>query len=187
MNKNNANINGLNFERGTHLVEAIDATGLFNVKFIYRGKKTPEGEVYSKKNREKLAGIFNGWSFYANFLEPELGIPTKRGFSTKNRLSKNLEPDEALVNYTNNMIYIIEKKYQGGSGSVDEKLQTCKFKLQQYEKLLKDTNFDVTYSYLLSSFYKNEAYNDVFAFIKKERCSYFFDSIPLDQVGLFGK
>jgi len=186
MNKANANINGLKFERGTPLIEAIDNTGLFKVKIINRNKQHPEGEVYSKKD-EKLAEVFNGWSFYKDFLEPQCRISTVNGFSVDNRLSKNLHPDEALVNYTNNKIYIIEKKYQERSGSVDEKLQTCGFKLQQYEKLIANTSFTISYTYVLSSFYNDKQYSDVFAFIKDQNCSYFFEEIPLEQVGLFKK
>ena len=187
MSKDNANINGLKFEEGTRLIEAIDNTDLFHVKIIKRKPRHPEGEVYSKDKEELLAQVFNGWNFYKEFLEPECGIKTVKGFSVDNRLSKNLEPDEALVNYTNNHIYIIEKKYQSGQGSVDEKLQTCRFKLKQYKKLMHETGFTISYTYLLSSFYNNQIYSDVFAFITNEQCNYFFDEIPLEQVGLFIK
>ena len=46
-------------------------------------------------------------------------------------------PDSVFVNHTNNTIYVIEKKFQEGSGSVDEKLQTCDFKKRIYQKLYK--------------------------------------------------
>ena len=187
MNKVNANINGLKFEKGTRLIEAIDNTDLFHIKIIKRKNEHPEGEVYTKDKGELLAEVLNGWNFYREFLEPKCGIKTLRRFSAHNRLSKNLEPDEALINYTNNHIYIIEKKYQGGSGSVDEKLQTCKFKLQQYEKLIRKTDFTISYTHLLSSFYNNKKYSDVFAFIRNEQCNYFFDEVPLEQVGTYRK
>ena len=43
-----------------------------------------------------------------------------------------------FLNYTNKTIYVIEKKYQARSGSVDEKLQTCDFKKKIYIRLTKD-------------------------------------------------
>ncbi len=44
-------------------------------------------------------------------------------------LSKRLLPDDAIYVIHNNTIFIIEVKYQEVAGSVDEKLQTCGFKL----------------------------------------------------------
>tara|TARA_Y100000816_G_C26087302_1_gene573976 strand:+ start:377 stop:940 length:564 start_codon:yes stop_codon:yes gene_type:complete len=187
MSKNDANINGLKFERDTRLIEAINNCGLFNVKIINRTKLHPGGEVYSKDKNELLAEVFHGDNFYKLFLEAKYGIKWMKGFSVHNRLSKKLKPDEALVNYTNNHIYIIEKKYQGGVGSIDEKLQTCRFKLMQYKKLIDKTGFTISYTYLLSSFYNNRIYSDVYAFIHDEKCHYFFDEIPLEHVGLFVK
>lgn len=47
-------------------------------------------------------------------------------------ISKKLLPDEAY--FVNGELKIYEKKYQQVAGSVDEKLQTCAFKLLQYQK-----------------------------------------------------
>ena len=60
-------------------------------------------------------------------------------------VSKKLLPDEAFVNNITRTIYIIEKKFQHRAGSVDEKLQTCDFKLKQYKKLANLVGFDIEY------------------------------------------
>lgn len=49
-------------------------------------------------------------------------------------LSKQLLPDDAIYVIHNNTVFIIEVKYQEVAGSVDEKLQTCGFKLKQYRR-----------------------------------------------------
>ena len=187
MSKGNANRNGLEFERGTFLIEAITNTNLFDVKQGRRSSRICEGEIYYKNSTERIARVVNDWGFYKDFLATECGIKTKNKFSVDNILSKNLKPDEALINYVSKHIYIIEKKYQNSEGSVDEKLQTCHFKLQQYTKLIKDTEFDLSYFYLLDTFYKHPKYTDVFTYIRENNCDYFFQEIPLDKVGLYAK
>lgn len=99
-------------------------------------------------------------------------------------LSKKLLPDECFYNVLNNTVYIIEKKYQCTPGSVDEKLQTCCFKLNQYKKLFKNLNCDVKYCYLLNDWFKKKEYVDVLSFIKDNNCEYFYNVIPLEYLGL---
>ena len=51
-------------------------------------------------------------------------------------LGKTMEPDECILNKNKKHIIILEKKYQQGSGSVDEKIQTGVCKRWQYEKII---------------------------------------------------
>jgi hypothetical protein len=81
-------------------------------------------------------------------------------------------------------IYIIEKKFQAGSGSVDEKLQTCDFKKKQYIKLFKPLNIKVEYYYVLNDWFRKPEYNDVFEYIESVGCKYFIEELPLEEVGL---
>jgi hypothetical protein len=48
----------------------------------------------------------------------------------------------------------IEVKYQQVAGSVDEKLQTCDFKLKQYLKLVASLGIKVEYVYVLNNWFK---------------------------------
>jgi hypothetical protein len=81
-------------------------------------------------------------------------------------------------------VYIIEKKYQAGSGSVDEKLQTCDFKKKQYIKLFKPLNIKVEYYYVLNDWFRRPEYEDVFEYIESVGCKYFIEELPLEEVGL---
>lgn len=79
----------------------------------------------------------------------------------------------------------IEKKTQSGSGSVDEKLQTCDFKLKQYRKLFSPLNKEVKYYYLLEKeWFSQQKYKDVLDYIISVGCGYYFNYIPLSALGL---
>ena len=127
---------------------------------------------------EKLvARVFKKYSFYNIFLK-ELNI------NWKNYLSKKLLPDDCIFVLLNNMLYIIECKFQSVEGSVDEKLQTCDFKKKQYKKLMASANIDVQYTYLLGEWFKNQKYKDVLDYIISVGCEYYFEYIPLTKLGL---
>jgi hypothetical protein len=81
-------------------------------------------------------------------------------------------------------MYIIEKKFQSGSGSVDEKLQTCDFKKKQYSKLLSVVNLKVEYIYFLNDWFLRSEYDDVKQYITEVGCQYYFDELPLEAIGL---
>ena len=127
-------------------------------------------------NNESVAFIFKKYDLY-RFLE-------KRGIDWKTILSKRLIPDDSIFVITKNTLYIIECKSQSGSGSVDEKLQTCDFKKKQYKKLLAPLNIDVEYIYLLCKWFDQPRNKDVFDYIISVGCSYYFNYIPLEKLGL---
>lgn len=62
-------------------------------------------------------------------------------------------PDECFINEEQKKIYIIEKKFQQGSGSVCEKIQTSEFKKWQYNRLFPD--YEIFYIYCLSDWFKS--------------------------------
>ena len=103
------NINGLTFEQTTSL----------NTLLKKRGFQVNEYEVLLKN---RLIGMsVPKKNIYSKFLN-------LRGIDYRKYNSKAWEPDEAFINLLNNTVYIIEKKFQNGSGSVDEKLPGCHFK-----------------------------------------------------------
>ncbi len=161
---------GLIFEGKTDL-----ETFLINQKG-YSSSKDENGftEIFYKD--KSVAYIFKKYGLY-KFLE-------FRGIDWKNILSKKLLPDDSIYVISNNILYIIEVKYQQVQGSVDEKLQTCDFKRKQYKRLLSELNIDVEYMYLLSSWFKKEEYKDVLNYIISVGCSYYFDYIPLSKLNL---
>jgi hypothetical protein len=98
---------------------------------------------------------------------------TSKGVNYKDHISKKLLPDGLIVK--GNTVYVIEKKYQAGAGSVDEKLQTCDFKKKQYIRLLSTLNMEVEYWYILNDWFRQDCYKDVFNYIESVGCRYFFN------------
>ncbi len=161
------NINGLRFEQETSLADAL----------INAGYKINTRNVIIDQKGNCLGIIAPKYSFYTKLLKPE-------GINWNNYISKRLLPDETLLNFTNNTVYIIEKKFQHDSGSVDEKLQTCDFKKKQYQKLVYDTPYDVEYLYVCNDWFTQDCYRDVHEYIKSVGCHIFFNEIPLDFLNL---
>lgn len=98
--------------------------------------------------------------------------------------SDKLLPDDAFINIHNKVVYIIEKKFQSVPGSVDEKLQTCLYKKQQYNKLVSQIGFEVAYTYVLNNWFHQPKYADVLKYIEDVGCYFFFNEIPLNFIGL---
>ena len=159
------NENGLGFEKKVDIKEAINNQSLYNVNGnTIELNGTFIGEIYEK------------YSLYKNLIEPVYGI------DYKTRISKRLLPDSAVL--VDNVLYIIEKKFQEQAGSVDEKLQTCDFKKSQYERLFKGTGITIEFYYVLSEWFKSPQYIDVFSYIERVGCKYFIVDLPLEEIGL---
>lgn len=182
------NINGLKFERNTSLLADIQKTKRYRVTFgcdqnprftpakrrDYATRKTC-GQVFDLKSGKRIAQYFEQDVLYTQFLEIN-------GVNYKDFNSYKLKPDGCLI--IGNTAIIIEKKFQSGTGSVDEKLQTCDFKKKQYEKLFGPIGFEVRYIYLLNGWFNQPKFDDVFKYIPSVGCEYFIDVLPLKAVGL---
>lgn len=94
-------------------------------------------------------------------------------------LTRALEPDEAYLDIENSVLTIFEKKCQTGSGSVDEKLQTCPFKIQQYRKIADALGIKtIYYIFILSDHFNHAYYQEHLDFIKSvPGCDYFFAKV----------
>lgn len=159
-------ITGVRFETRIDLKKTLDS---------FSDYKVIDDVLYHKK--QKVAEFYQKYSLYKNLLKP-------RGVDYSKIISKKLLPDEAILILTNNTLYVIEIKFQEGSGSVDEKLQTCDFKNKQYKKLLSPLDIGVKYTYILSDWFKQDGYKDVLEYVKSVGCHYFFNELPLDFLGL---
>jgi len=128
-------------------------------------------------NGEKVAVSFKKYGLY-KYLE-------KHGIDYRKIISKRLLPDDAVFVITNNTFFILEIKFQEVAGSTDEKLQTCDFKVKQYRKLLAPLNVEVQYIYILNDWFKKSEYKDVLGYIiSTPGCSYYFEYLPLQKIGL---
>lgn len=136
---------------------------------------TVEGTLVKYKGSE-VAHVFKKGQFYV-FLK-------ENGIDWKEYLSCKLYPDNCIYVIVNNTLFIIEVKNQNCAGSVDEKLQTCDFKNKQYQKLLSRLNITVKFVYILSDWFRHSRYKDVLDYIISVNCKYYFNYIPLHELGL---
>jgi hypothetical protein len=162
----NTNRTGLKFEKDTDIKDSIKNVNGYTIK---------DEEIYFKD--KKVAEIYSKYRLYKVLL-PKLNIDWTK------RVSAKLLPDEAIFIIKDSTLFIIEKKMQTGTGSVDEKLQTCDFKKKKYEKLLEGTNIKVEVAFVLSDWFKSPKYKDSLDYIKSVNCHYFFNVLPLEFLGL---
>lgn len=160
-----ANINGRLFEE-KNCLERI----LFNNNFVVNGS-----EVF--KNGKIIGYNAPQYKFYSYLMK-------KLKIDWKNRVSKKRVPDEAFLNLKTSELFIFEKKVQYGAGSVDEKIQTCDFKLKIFKKLLNGTNIKVSYTYIFNDWFKNPKYADELEYIENSGCFYFFNQLPIECLNL---
>ena len=159
------NANGLHFEQTTSLDLALEGAG-YEVR---------NHTVY--KNNKEIGMSVPQKQLYTYFLNP-------KGIHYYNYNSKEWRPDEAFINYNSMTVYIIEKKFQNTSGSVDEKLPSCHFKKWEYQKLFTPLKFQVEFIYVFNDWFKDSKYRDTLQYIQKVGCHYFYNEIPLDFLGL---
>ncbi|MDE7417056.1 MAG: hypothetical protein K2N44_12310 [Lachnospiraceae bacterium] len=161
------NRNGLSFEQTTSLNDALINAG-FEIRNHY--------DIYL--NGQHIGYSINQAEFATVFLRDN-------GIDDRHINSKRWEPDEAFINELNRTVYIIEKKFQHTSGSVDEKLATFPFKIYEYKKLLTPINYNIEYIYLLSSEWFNvPKYQDYYDYMDLLDCPHYFDTLPLKALGI---
>lgn len=159
-------LTGLKFEKKTDIEKFIKKFSEY---------KVDHGKVFYKN--KLVALIFKKHDLYV-FLE-------NNGIKWDERISRKLLPDNCVYVFKTKKLFIIEVKYQQTAGSVDEKLQTCSFKLRQYKRLFKGTGISVEYSYILGDYFKQEKYKDVLNYIKECNCSYvYYEAINIRDYGL---
>lgn len=169
------NVNGLQFEQDTDLLEALSTIGVI-------AKKSTNISNRQIKNKNVPYDIFaNGEYIGKAFQKKGLYIFLEsHNIKAEDIISKKLEPDDVFYFEKINKVFVIEKKFQSTSGSVDEKLQTCEFKKIQYQKLFSSLPVQVEYLYVLSDWFKDPSYQDTLQFIVDKGCHYFFNTIPLN-------
>lgn len=165
------NANGLHFEQTTSLTIALINAG-------YTVTQTPEKTIVFKNGKE-IGIVVSQNQLYKGFLTPQ-------GINYKDYNSKKWCPDDAFINFENQTAYIIEKKFQNTSGSVDEKLPNCHFKKLEYQKLFCNDklNFKVEFIYIFNDWFQDPRYKDTLQYILDIGCHYYYNEIPLNLLGL---
>ncbi len=157
---------GLHFEKRTDFATVISKIPGYTV----------EGDTVLFKGKE-IARLYKKRKLYSKFL-------SAMGIDYTKIISKRLEPDDAVLVLTSKTMFIIEQKTQAVGGSVDEKLQTCDFKLKHYKKLFEPLGLKTKYAYVLDKWFSEEKYRDTLNYIKSVGCDYFFEELPLGYLGL---
>ena len=175
---NKTNINGLAFERDTDLLDIFERLDNFKVEIITPEKaaKTRYAKIY--KSNEHIGNFYEKDSLYRELFEPE-------GYNYKEKEYSLLKPDSVFLNIKNKTAYVIEKKFQSGGGSVDEKLQTCDFKKNfYYQPMFQKLGYKTEFYFVLSDWFDSKSKSLVFEYIEKVKCKYFFNFIPFKELGL---
>ena len=99
-----------------------------------------------------------------------------KGINVLDYLSWKFQPDEAYFIPNSNEIIIYEKKTQNTSGSADEKLGACAWKISEYKDLCNAAGINnVSYIYCFSNWFKQDRYKKLLRYIRNtENCDYFF-------------
>lgn len=164
-------IGGGNTKTGLIYEAKVDLATFLNSQIGYRVENM---DIFF--NGEIVGNIFKKHGLY-RFL-------SQKGIDWRKHLSKKLLPDNCIYVIINNTINIIKVKYQKVNGSVDEKLQTCDFKKKQYVKLFSELNYKVEFMYILSDWFKHDSYKDTRDYIISVGCYYYYNYIPLHELGL---
>lgn len=102
----------------------------------------------------------------------------KHNIDWKTILSKKILPDECYLDTDADELRIYEKKFQNTAGSVDEKPQTCDFKIKQFKKIADAMGIkNVSYTYIFNDWFKKSCYKDMLDYIKSiPGCDYYFQN-----------
>ncbi|KIS03293.1 hypothetical protein [Paucilactobacillus wasatchensis] len=192
----NTNRGGLEFENSTDLVARIkrDLSGKYQlqdhqyaIKNIVINSSTPSYDVVRIADN-KLIGIITKQNAFYNALKETTGL--------SNTNNKRWKPDEAFFNFETNTIFIVEKKWQQASGSVDEKMFGFVNKRRLYQRIFNHLTSEpkptVQFSALFNSswfLYNNgevqvPAYQDYFDNLREDAIKIFFDNYDYWWFGL---
>jgi hypothetical protein len=156
LKKNNANKNGLNYEKLTYLPELLN---IENTKMRFGKGKNDQYYTYTTTSTTYMILHQNGLKKYL-----------------KNHIDKTCEkilrPDECIINPDTKQLYILEKKFQQCKGTADEKIQTAPFKRWWYEKLYPD--YTIIYIYVLSDWFKQKKYKPDMRYLHEQNIQVLF-------------
>lgn len=187
----NTNLNGLKFEKDTDLSYRIqrDLGDKYKLKEHAPHIKSSNKvyDIIRIKNNRRIGVLAKQMTFYPIM---------KELYGLDNINEKNWKPDEAFFNLENNTVYIVEKKWQSTSGSVDEKIFGFVNKRRLYQnnfnQLKREPKVTVQFCALFNKSWwiqgrdgKNEkAYQDYFDNLRIDGIKIFFDNYEYWWFGL---
>jgi hypothetical protein len=148
---------GFNYEELTNFTNFIK----YDNKIIFGKGKNDFYEEYKIDDIIYLRMVKNGLKQYLKLVRNQL-------------CEKYLLPDECFICQATKTIFILEKKFQQCSGSVDEKIQTAIFKYEYYMEQY--PTYTIKYAYVLSDWFKKKCYRPEMRFLAKYKISVFWGS-----------
>ena len=136
----NTNKNGLKYELETELFKSP----IFLSRITLKNNNKHINEINIKGNNNTYIHIKKSNQLF-KYMKDEMNKDIPQAHGCK-------QPDEAIINKTKNIIFIIEKKFQKCGGSVCEKIQTSQFKIWQYSRTF--PKYKIVYIYCLSNWFK---------------------------------
>ncbi|MGL5684399.1 MAG: PD-(D/E)XK nuclease superfamily protein [Vagococcus fluvialis] len=179
----NTNKSGLKFEENTDLSARItrDLVGKISVNQISVEQSVISSEslvfeVIDVRDNHVIGLITKQYQFY-NVLKNVYGID--------NQNNKRWKPDEVFFNFDTNTVFIVEKKWQQGSGSVDEKIFGFVNKRRLYQnnfnKLIDEPKPAVEFSALFNKSWWIDGANGR----NMRQYADYFDNLRIDGVKIF--
>lgn len=151
------NATGLKFENEDYLYDWLKNSGY--ILNCLNEKSSSRAKLYEIIEDNNIIGYYGR----QGKVYDALSIIDKK-FSNeyiKNVLSSKINPDGFILSLKPKRLTIFEKKWQQSSGSVDEKIQTAPFKLEMFEKLLRNSGISCMYQYILSEWFRDKKYRNV--------------------------
>lgn len=124
----NTNANGLSFENKTDLATAIKTDLSSKYKLTekkFAKKSTAKAYTVTRLSDNKDIGIITQKNRFYDVM--------KAYYDLDNANYKKWLPDEVFFNFEINTVFIVEKKWQSGQGSVDEKILSFGSKRHLYQ------------------------------------------------------
>lgn len=103
----------------------------------------------------------------------------EKNINISDYLSWEFQPDEAYYLPETNEVIIYEKKFQSTSGSTDEKLGNCAWKIKEYKDLFSACGINkVSYIYIFNDWFEQPRYTKLLKYIKSvDGCDYMFAKV----------
>lgn len=118
-------------------------------------------------------GLFLGNLFYQDEIYSKIFKP--HNINWEDYIIARFKPDEVFIDEAKKKVYIIEKKLPETEGNAVEKFTSFDFRRKQFQKLFGTLGYKVKICYVLHHYYRQSKYCQLLEYIKKGRCSYFFD------------
>lgn len=161
----NTNKNGLPYEELTDLTDKITIIEEIKIKkeklknsfIMYFNNNDNELENQKSFIKTKKSELFK-------CMKDETDLKINKAHGCK-------EPDECYIDKEYKNIFIIEKKFQQGSGSVCEKIQSSDFKEWQYSRTFPE--YKIIYIYCLSEWFKKNCIAEL-EYLNEKKFKYYW-------------